>query len=289
MAWSSQPPRKHAWHSVGALLQTVEVADDLGSASRRLSRALTIFDVLQRLDLERGGDGALRCHLLGADHREGRTIEESAAVFAPLCVLLRGRRWSEVRLLLCGPNCGLDGARKDVWHDAPRSADVPENEPRLKLCYSSAVYDECAAAHDTPHVAIAFNAGLWGYDSWASSVRAVLRSECPLVITSYNELEADDDQETLEDWANESAGDDGLGGVSDREMPSFIESAFTSRVEYDAWAKSQRDSGSGGRQCPWQWVWAPTINPWGSLIPEPRAVVLHSQYENHSTQCLRRR
>ena len=281
---ASPTAREHAWHGASRLLHVDEVAEDLAGASRRLSRALTIFDVLQRLGLEHDGSGVLRCHVLGADHREGRSIEEAAAVFGPLCVLLRASRWSAVHLLLCGPNCFLEGARKDVWHDVLPPPGTPENEPRLKLCFSSEVYDECAGAREAPHVAIAFNAGLWGYDSWASSVRAVLRSESPLVITSYNELEADDDQETLEEWANE-----GASNCAGGEVPSFIESAYTSRVEYNAWAEAQRSVRSGGQPCPWRWVWAPAVNPWGSLVAEPRAVVLHFQYENHSTQCLRRR
>ncbi|KAL3892844.1 MAG: hypothetical protein SGPRY_014728, partial [Prymnesium sp.] len=101
------------------------------------------------------------------------------------------------------------------------------------LAKSAAVFTPFVSG--PPHVAFAFNAGMWGYDSWAESVRAVLRTGCPFVITSYNEMEAEDDQEVLETWRDQTDGDHGCNASPER-LLSFVESHFTSKAEYEAWA-----------------------------------------------------
>ena len=52
----------------------------------------------------------------------------------------------------------------------------------------------------TPHLAAAPQAGFWGYDSWGETVAAVLGQSprCPLLVTSYNLAEAEDDEEALQ-------------------------------------------------------------------------------------------
>ena len=54
-----------------------------------------------------------------------------------------------------------------------------------------------------PDILLAFNAGIWGYDDWLPTLRYILKSDTsnlnrvPLVITSYNRLEAEDDEDVL--------------------------------------------------------------------------------------------
>ena len=71
--------------------------------SARLSRSLTIYEALRRLNLlERRH---LVLHIIGADAREGKSFDETCAVFGPLCSLLVEHKCCcKVSLLLCGPN-----------------------------------------------------------------------------------------------------------------------------------------------------------------------------------------
>ncbi|EOD23786.1 hypothetical protein EMIHUDRAFT_239101 [Emiliania huxleyi CCMP1516] len=126
--------------------------------SADLTRPRTLLAAIERLDLlhdsaaaaEAGG--VLRCLILGADAREGASLEAA---------------------------CG--GA------------------VRLNVRFSCKLYHELTADElgAPPHVAVAFQAGVWGYDTWAPTVGSVLRSGCALVVTSYTILEAEDDEEAL--------------------------------------------------------------------------------------------
>ena len=159
-------------------------------ASRATSRALTLHAALVRLKLTDGA-GTLNIHIVGADSREGSDATSTSAVFAPLCELLAGSKWTEVRLLLCGPNCF--GKAGDT------AVDVSVG-PKLRLSYSSLAYEDCIrdASMELPHLAVAFNAGVWGYDSWRPCIECVCRdARCPMLITSYNAMEAEDDEDAL--------------------------------------------------------------------------------------------
>ena len=47
-------------------------------------------------------------------------------------------------------------------------------------------------------LAVAFNAGIWGYDTWKPTIRKVCHEmRLPLLITSYNKLESEDDYDFL--------------------------------------------------------------------------------------------
>ena len=196
MGWEHLPVALTPWSST-----------DLAERSRRLTRSLTIYDSLERLGFLHGVNGrddnaVLRCHVIGSDHHEGSNLRDTAAVFAPLCALLRNGPWSELHLLLCGPNCAPSDVSLETWHSVPPPPQpiqgVEAGTPALRVYYSQRVYDECLSAHTPPQLALAFNAGIWGYDSWGESVQALLRTGSPLVITSYNSLEAEDDEDTLQ-------------------------------------------------------------------------------------------
>ena len=166
-------------------------------ATRETSRALTIHAALARYDLLKewvSGTTCLTIHLLGADLREGCCYAETAACFAPLCALLVGTRWSMVNLVLCGPNC--------ISREPPSEGRPVAQGPILRVAYTSLMYEEWRQSDSSaprPHMAFAFQAGLWGYDSWRPSIERVVR-ETTLVITCYNRFEADDDEDVLASW-----------------------------------------------------------------------------------------
>nr|CCA20618.1 conserved hypothetical protein [Albugo laibachii Nc14] len=50
----------------------------------------------------------------------------------------------------------------------------------------------------SPHLIVSYNAGIWGYDDWIPAIETILQNaQCPWLITSYNENEADDDKDVL--------------------------------------------------------------------------------------------
>ena len=258
---------EHAWGTVESLLAVPQPSDEpVELLSRRLSRPLTIYKALLRLKLV-PTPAPLRIHLVGADGREGRGKSATTEAFGPLCALLRGQ-CPEVQLLLCGPNCAEDDFSSMEMTWGKPASPAPEGTPSLAIEYSTALYHEFAGApgFEAPHLAAAFNAGVWGYDTWSETVRllhaagaracgraarvhALHRNAphahlprplsaagAPLLITSYNADEADADEEAL-----------GAMGVA--------------------------------------WAWPPCSNPWRSLVAEPRKGDFAPQYENCWTQC----
>jgi len=175
----------------------------------------------------------VRLLALGADAKEGRTTRELAATFTLLAVALWAR-WAteQVSIFLVGPNLPLEHAEGTapeefelVCPPAAACSDVGAAAPVAVASVSSAPRLPLSAAADTRRMlrihctrqllhgagvaqrlrgaggkdfacAFAFNAGVWGYDSWAATINILTT---PLVLTSYNELEADDDAGALEE------------------------------------------------------------------------------------------
>ncbi|KAL1519207.1 hypothetical protein AB1Y20_003467 [Prymnesium parvum] len=187
----------HSWHSLALLCA------NLPAASRAYSRAYTLHAAMCRLGLLAPPAAAsppaavpavLRIHVLGADQREGSSFSETCRFFAPLCALLAGSHWKEVSLLLCGPNCVVPPAESQLVKES-----IPGGAAGLRLAYSTQMYHQLSENErgPAPHLAAAFQAGLWGYDSWAPTVALVRAVGCPLLVTSYNLPEAEDDEEAL--------------------------------------------------------------------------------------------
>jgi hypothetical protein len=73
----------------------------------------------------------------------------------------------------------------------------------LKGCYhESGIHESAQTICKSGSVlSICFNAGIWGYDSWELTMRKILLDDTyPLVITSYNQEEAEDDFDTIQGW-----------------------------------------------------------------------------------------
>ena len=54
---------------------------------------------------------------------------------------------------------------------------------------------------------IAFNAGIWGYQEWPETIKALSESvtNVPMVITAYNLLEAQEDMDVIKDSVSASS------------------------------------------------------------------------------------
>jgi hypothetical protein len=143
-----------------------------------------------------------------------------------------------LHVMLCGPNCEAAGV---VLADASGASQGLDGAlPVLTMEHSTMLYHDHQRSQPSrrPDVAVAFNAGIYGYASWGQTVRAVAALDAPLVVTSYSFAESESDEEAME----------ALG---------------------------------------LRWVWAPTANPWRSLVPESRVSPSETLYENAAYQCVR--
>lgn len=192
-----------------------------------VSRSLTVWLALWRLGWlpqrhECGVARPLRVAVLGAQAaKEGNTPARTAAVFEVLRQLLHLSGVPTLDLLLCGPEVGTATAplvaveplepqsrREEQAKDRAECPPLPEDESATDSCrgcalrveYLQGLYHEAQSSPPEADLIVCFQPGIWGYDSWQPTIRAVLRGGAPCVITSYSWAEADDDCGTLEDW-----------------------------------------------------------------------------------------
>jgi len=187
------------WSAVAApsgLLAPVEAQPE---ASRRLSRSYTLFEAMWRLGVLENCHGAeVHVHVLGADRREGQDEASLRATFEPLRQMLVPAGCVRLHVMLCGPNCEAVGV--PLAGAGGASQDLDGALPVLTMEHSMKLYHDQQRAQPSrkPDVAVAFNAGIYGYDSWGQTVRAVTALAAPLVVTSYSFAESESDEEAME-------------------------------------------------------------------------------------------
>eukprot|EP00943_MAST-04B_sp_MAST-4B-sp1_P007511 g7511.t1 len=145
-------------------------------------------------------------HFLGCDViGEGSTAKETYRIFCPLLSGLSeafNNYNVEVTLLLNGINFNMEEKYVNIMKE-----DVGEEMVEVEnvtLVYCPGMYHESTLAQSyPPDLLLAFNAGLWGYDDWIPTLNYILLDSTsrlngiPLIITSYNKLEAEDDEDCL--------------------------------------------------------------------------------------------
>ncbi|CAM9419046.1 unnamed protein product, partial [Ectocarpus sp. 4 AP-2014] len=195
-------------------------------------------------------------HILGADHREGTTPQQTRAMFVDLLHRLgHDEHVQDLDFVFCGPNIPphLHGTRHNfVHHHAPAAATMDQNISgalTVRLWYNSGLYHDVSGLFATPDALFLFNAGLWGYDDWEPTLVHILGCDraanaAPVVVTSYCLEEASDDAETLERVFSPV---DGL-----------------------------------------EWLWKPEVNPHRSRVPRRTECGVEGRalFENHSWQAL---
>lgn len=180
------------------------LAEDAASRSLTLWLGLTKLGLLPRPH-ERSR--SLCVYVLGAQgSKEGAGPEASARIFALLRRLLACDGVSALHMVFCGPEVGC------YESTAPQAAGAPlppcagcEDDCVLTVQYVYGLYHHAIACPSFPlptaDLAVSFQPGFWGYDSWEPTVRSVVHDlRVPLLFTSYSWEEADDDNGTLETW-----------------------------------------------------------------------------------------
>ncbi|KAH9089811.1 hypothetical protein LEN26_018984 [Aphanomyces euteiches] len=185
------------------------------------SRSLTILKALQRLNLLVAKSNAFKrkhklpnevdspmrlvLHIVGADFREGNEVAETLQVFEHLIALFHASQasskatdhgYAELVLVMIGPNV----ARK--LHGKDERIELSPGKS-LRLIYATEIWEEhlVSPTYLSPTAIICFNAGVWGYDEWLPTFQRMMREEplAPIVVTSYNEFEAIDDEDAIAD------------------------------------------------------------------------------------------
>jgi hypothetical protein len=182
-------------------------------ASANLSRSACIAEALRRFDVLQnepgcGEDKTVRIHLVGCDHVECESHERLIRLFAPIV------RWigayaeapAHLHFDLIGPNMPVAATQGPSINLLPTSsAAVKDCLQSATLSCHCAVYEDwvsssSASRSEKPDLAIAFNAGVWGYREWKSTIEylAQQNQSIPFVVTAYTIREAEDDMEVIQ-------------------------------------------------------------------------------------------
>ncbi|CAH0475721.1 unnamed protein product [Peronospora belbahrii] len=180
------------------------------------TRAATLVEWLERLEQHRYNDDTITTyktkkqlivHLLGADYREGNTGSETLTVFERFIQHVATQTdVTLLQLVLVGPNVARKLHLQEFLQTTYKSSEnIDEDDNTLYVdiqyfvgCFE--VYFKDKTFYCPPDLVICFNAGIWGYDEWLPAIQLVLREiQVPLLVTSYNQNEAGDDEDVLDE------------------------------------------------------------------------------------------
>lgn len=151
------------------------------------SRSHTMINAMKKLEMLSRKTYCV--HIVGADFREGESVDQVMDMFQDFINAMQ----CETLILCCiGPN-------------VLREFDIAVSE-KLRIVCSTGVWEDCAEKYPSQYeadIAFCFNAGIWGYDTWPKSIAFIIQV-CPVIITSYNEWESDDDFDALETYFDEN-------------------------------------------------------------------------------------
>ncbi|KAG7389623.1 hypothetical protein PHYPSEUDO_010020 [Phytophthora pseudosyringae] len=171
------------------------------------TRAATLVAWLKRLEDAHSSDitfdtnKSLTIHLLGADHREGNTGAETFEVFRSFTQhVAKETHVSSLKLVLVGPNLSR---KLHITQFSQEYSEAGAETCQVDISYfvgGFETYFEDKTLYCEPDLVVCFNAGIWGYDEWLPAIRLVLSEvRAPLLVTSYNEHEAGDDEDVLDE------------------------------------------------------------------------------------------
>ena len=187
---------------------------DLASRARTVLAAVRrleendVYDDMQRKRRRR----RLRVLVLGADRNEGATDDETEKIFKACGEEI------PMDVNLVGPNVPKDddyavrsSSSKEVrvaererrlFHEKERgllttTKKEREREGRDEQQQQQEQHDD--AACEKYDIAFAFNAGVWGYDSWTESLRRAVERypKMPVVVTAYSMKECEMDEDCV--------------------------------------------------------------------------------------------
>ena len=131
----------------------------------------------------------LLLHILGVDQVESKSVDQIRATFGPLVRWLGASSKSpeSIEILLIGPN-----VVQQPPVDLMPNVKTPLQNATATCCVG--VYHELKL-EQTPHLSVAFNAGIWGYQEWVPTLKKLKGTV--IVVTAYTVEEAEDDADVL--------------------------------------------------------------------------------------------
>ena len=183
------PPESHELIPPAPLSAFRTTTAKARKATSNLSRSATIAHALHRLHILQPNPMHLLLHILGVDQVESKSVDQIRATFGPLVRWLGASSKSpeSIEILLIGPN-----VVQQPPVDLMPNVKTPLQNATATCCVG--VYHELKL-EQTPHLSVAFNAGIWGYQEWVPTLKKLKGTV--IVVTAYTVEEAEDDADVL--------------------------------------------------------------------------------------------
>mmetsp|Transcript_9832 Transcript_9832/g.18470 ORF Transcript_9832/g.18470 Transcript_9832/m.18470 type:complete len:227 (-) Transcript_9832:1338-2018(-) len=166
---------------------------DVIKASVEESRSWTIWSGLEKTipDLDKE---EICIHLLGCDFVEvsARPLDGFKVLYQIL--LENTTKVAKLTIVMIGPNVPRAASGSTISTTVGRLG--------VSMHFECNLYHESSCINDAKFrradMAFLFDAGIWGYDSWKPTlIKLCENNDLPVVVTSYNEWEADDDHDSI--------------------------------------------------------------------------------------------
>lgn len=184
------------------------------AATASLTRSATLAEALLLLREEMllpSDVSTLLIDVVGVDHVECESIERIQSTFRPIIRWIgawKGCRYEHIHLRLIGRDLSSGSiSRTPVDLLTPQTSTVLQSA--FATCHLGVYHTWLSEANETaatskgppsPHLAIAYNAGIWGYNEWQHTIQYLSErttSSIPFVITAYTLEECEDDFEVI--------------------------------------------------------------------------------------------
>jgi len=178
---------------------------DTTAYSAAHSRSMSVAEAVRRLKLASAPGAPFRLLCAGADRCEGDTVAAVTATFAPLARWLAAERGvSELAVTLRGPNVRLAPSAAAAFQlPLPAGGSVT-----LAIQFDPRVLPGPDGPAEPPlafDLLVAFNAGVWGYETWTGALARAAAggaggaaAALPCLVTAYCRSECEADEEALE-------------------------------------------------------------------------------------------
>jgi len=210
-------------------------------ASANLSRSATLAEAVVRLSLLSSfPDETLLIDIVGVDHVECESASTIRNTFQPFarwlgdyCLASHGNKTVRVHFRLIGRELFTNTTANKVVVDILDSSTSSSSSylQATATCHSGVYHefleeicrttkeDDVLGAKKIPDLAVAFNAGIWGYREWSDTIQYLAlqrfssrtietkngaRCGLPMVITAYTLDECQEDQEVISESINET-------------------------------------------------------------------------------------
>lgn len=191
-------PREHSLIPATPLAAFRKRSPKAIQASANLSRAATLTDALQRLNLLSAQE-LLTIHIIGADGVECDSERTVKTLFGPFVRWVGASGWSPktIRISMVGPNVPGSAAQRGPVDLMPANK-TSSLEAATASCHTGC-YHEWLEPGQHADLCVAFNAGIWGYNEWRPTLEKMcdMSTITPFLVTSYTVEEAEDDYDEV--------------------------------------------------------------------------------------------